>query len=140
MFALVYFSEALTEFDHEELAELCRISSVNNLKVDVTGYLYFRDGNFLQYLEGKKSVVTKLMKKIQADDRHTIKQVIYDDANEDRRFPDWSMRYLLLDSVQYEDAIRCRLELLRLISLDDKIESNVWDAVNKLSSMRSALG
>lgn len=93
-FALAYSSRSLVEFDDEALLELADHAAAKNEEVDVTGYLYYRDGVFLQYIEGERSQVEGLMAKIATDPRHKLIATHVLPAIEKLVFPHWYMRFL----------------------------------------------
>ena len=127
------------EFERPDLLALCDQSADANFSLGITGYLYFRRGNFLQYLEGDELIVNALMERIKADERHQVTQIIYDNAIAQRRFPSWSMRFISPDGVQLEDALTGRLDLLKLPHLSKNFPDKIWAAVDKLSKLRDAL-
>jgi len=94
MFALAYVSRATREFDLTALRLLAEQAAEKNARLAVTGYLSFRQGVFLQYLEGEQRVVEGLLNTIAADTRHRLLRQIYLGDLDDRVFADWSMRYL----------------------------------------------
>jgi hypothetical protein len=78
MFALVYTSVATAPFDESALAELARLASAKNRRLEITGYLTYESEStmFLQFLEGKKEAVEQLMATIEADSRHRVLSVM----------------------------------------------------------------
>jgi hypothetical protein len=70
MFHIVYASSALQLFTKPELQTLLEKARQNNAKLNVTGMLLYKDGNFMQALEGDMEVVTKLAGTIERDLRH----------------------------------------------------------------------
>jgi hypothetical protein len=64
-----------------------------NAKIGITGMLLYKDGNFLQALEGEEEAVTKLANTIQKDPRHTGFLVLMRGPAERRMFPDSPMGY-----------------------------------------------
>jgi uncharacterized protein YaaQ len=93
MFHLVYFSSATKEFTKPELQKLLDEARKKNTKLGVTGMLLYKDGNFMQVLEGEEKVVTKLISTIEADSRHKGVIVPVRGTSEQRLFPDWSMGF-----------------------------------------------
>ena len=63
------------------------------MKLGVTGILLYKDGNFMQVLEGEKEVVMKVAATIEADGRHKGVIVLLQGEREQRDFPDWSMGF-----------------------------------------------
>jgi hypothetical protein len=93
MFQLVYVSSAVTPFSKLELNALLLQARQKNTKLDVTRMLLYKDGNFVQVLEGEKEAVTSLTAVIERDSRHTGVLVILRGKTEERLFPDWSMAF-----------------------------------------------
>lgn len=98
MYMLVYVSSATKLFSDEELHELLSISRKNNSARDITGLLLYKDGNFMQFLEGPKEQVVALVEKIKHDRRHGGIIVMLQEEHERREFEDWSMAFRKLDS------------------------------------------
>lgn len=94
MFALIYLSQAKFTFREDQLKQLEAQATKNNEQLNVTGYLNYQKGHFLQYLEGNREVTLNLMQSIEQDGRHTMLRKVNLPEFEERRFPDWHMRYL----------------------------------------------
>ncbi len=90
---LVYVSSATVPFSTQDLADLLVVSRNNNSKLDITGILLYKEGNFLQLLEGDENEVKKLYSKIELDVRHGGAIVLTDGFEDERQFPDWSMGF-----------------------------------------------
>lgn len=93
MFAVIYYSEATRSFSEEELYRLAQKASSNNEQLFVSGFLQYKKGHFLQYLEGEEAVVCTLMDTIKQDGRHTVTRILQLPDIERRRFKTWHMRY-----------------------------------------------
>jgi hypothetical protein len=110
MFHLVYFSSATKAFTKLELQKLLHEAREKNTKLGVTGMLLYKDGNFMQVLEGEQEVVTKLIGTIECDSRHKGVLVPVRGTSEERLFPDWSMGFRdLADPKCCQDAWLQRL-------------------------------
>lgn len=94
VFGLAYSSRAQCNFQDEDLLCLADAAAAKNEQLGVTGYLYFRQGLFLQYLEGTREAVETLMAKIALDVRHEILATIPLPEVPERIFPHWYMRFL----------------------------------------------
>ena len=70
MSTIVYISNAIQLFEEEELEELFVLTKSTNTLKDITGILFYRDGTFMQILEGRKSEIEELFERIQQDARH----------------------------------------------------------------------
>ena len=93
MLSIVYSSAASRRFSRDDLAALLEQSRRSNEQDDLTGLLVYRDGRFLQLLEGPDAAVRQRMGVIEADDRHGAVRVLLEDEIEQRRFPEWTMGF-----------------------------------------------
>jgi hypothetical protein len=93
MFHLVYVSSASQPFTKLELQALLDQACQKNTELHITGMLLYKDGNFMQALEGEQEVVTKLAGSIELDSRHKGVLVLLRGTDEDRLFPEWSMGF-----------------------------------------------
>jgi hypothetical protein len=92
-FYLVYASEASHKTSKKELLELLAESREANKKTDITGMLLFKDGHYLQVLEGEKDAVRELFARISRDPRHAKLRILAEGVRDRRSFVDWSMGF-----------------------------------------------
>ncbi|WIE75859.1 BLUF domain-containing protein [Curtobacterium sp. MCSS17_007] len=93
MLSLIYSSVATRPLGDDDLAALLAQSRRLNAANDITGVLLFRNGYFLQLLEGPDQAVRSKMDTIKHDDRHTKVTVLTEELIEERQFPEWTMGY-----------------------------------------------
>lgn len=93
LYSLVYSSRAMQPFDDDQLAALLTKVRETNRLAEITGMLLYRDGRFIQFLEGPEDYVRALLARISADPRHTDVRVMVDSRPEARRFAEWTMGY-----------------------------------------------
>ncbi len=93
MFLLTYVSSATQLFSEEDLVKLLEKSRRNNHALGITGLLLYRDGNFMQLLEGEKETVLALAAKIEQDPRHHGFLPLIQQEQTEREFPDWAMGF-----------------------------------------------
>ena len=93
MFSLVYVSSATLPFSGEDLRALLATCRKNNAALGITGMLLYKDGNFMQVLEGDEGAVRGLYARIEADSRHRGEITLQEGFTEGRQFPDWSMGF-----------------------------------------------
>lgn len=60
--------------------------------------LLYKDGNFMQALEGEEKTVRNLYNKIEADSRHRGSMILLKETIEERQFPNWTMGFRNLNS------------------------------------------
>ena len=93
MFHVVYVSSSTQTFAQSDLQTLLQKARDKNTQLDLTGMLLYKDGNFMQVLEGKEEVVTELVEIIKRDTRHKGVLELLRGTSEQRMFPNWSMGY-----------------------------------------------
>ena len=98
MFCLVYASSATRPFSPSELTDLLALCHAHNSQLGITGMLLYKNGNFMQALEGEEQVVLNLYAKIFQDERHSGVLTLLQTTIPARQFPNWSMGFRDLDS------------------------------------------
>ena len=78
--------------------EILTESRRNNERSGVSGMLLYREGNFLQVLEGPASSVETTLARISNDTRHRGIIVIRKTCTTRRLFSEWSMAFRKLES------------------------------------------
>lgn len=97
VYSYVYLSRASDDFDEQDIESIVETSKRNNVRDGVTGMLLYKDGRFLQILEGEESKVKKIAQRIEADPRHADLTVIFDGVMP-QLFSDWAMGYANLNT------------------------------------------
>lgn len=93
MFHIIYRSIANTVFGQSELRDLLEQAQHFNRTNKITGCLLYYDCEFVQYLEGKKSLLEEIFERIKIDSRHTQVDLLSSGSIYAREFPDWSMAF-----------------------------------------------
>jgi FAD-dependent sensor of blue light len=92
-FQLVYVSSGVRAFSDQELVQLLEKSRLNNYSLGITGMLLYKDGDFMQALEGSEDKVRRLSATIAKDSRHKDIVTLMEGTSAVREFPDWSMGF-----------------------------------------------
>jgi hypothetical protein len=103
LLSIVYVSAAVEPFSEGQLAELLAKSRNNNAAAGLTGMLLYRDGQFMQVLEGDDAAVRSVYQIVAADDRHDKVRTVLEEEISDRRFPQWTMGFRLLTDETIRD-------------------------------------
>ena len=93
LFTLVYISRATGPMSSSELEDILKVSRKNNAETAISGMLIYKDGEFMQALEGKREDVEKLYAVISQDKRHDEILVLARKEIPQRCFADWSMGF-----------------------------------------------
>jgi len=142
---IIYTSKATIDFDENDLYGLAFLAAKRNKNLDITGYLYFVKGSFMQYLEGDRTTVESVMTYIENDTRHEIISILKKQNLEHRKFPLWDMKYItkdMLTEIKMETLVIERMEYIRRIKEISKTqigqsekESSVWRMVDTISQL-----
>ncbi|WP_051881374.1 BLUF domain-containing protein [Parvularcula oceani] len=110
---VIYTSSATGAVSEDDLRDILAVSRRNNSRLGLSGVLLYREGTFLQVLEGPKDAVEQRMRVIAKDPRHTGLDLLSDLETEERFFPDWAMGSRNLDDEGAfhlsEDEMKARL-------------------------------
>ena len=93
MLSVVYVSTAAVPFSDEALLALLEQSRTNNTRLALTGMLLYKDGQFMQALEGPDDAVRGLYEIIERDPRHKDVRALMIEPIAERHFPDWAMGF-----------------------------------------------
>lgn len=96
MIRLVYSSAARAGMDEAELKRILEAARTRNARREVTGMLLYRDGVFLQLLEGQEVDVRYVYSRIAQDPRHHRVVKLMEETITQRDFASWSMGYQVL--------------------------------------------
>ncbi len=94
---LVYVSSATRLFSPPDLLALLEQSRRNNSRVGITGMLLYREGNFMQVLEGDPAAVLETHQRIVKDLRHHGLITLKNGRVAARSFAQWSMAFRNLE-------------------------------------------
>lgn len=100
--SLVYISYAASGMTDDDLRAILATARTNNQRLDVTGMLLYRNGFFIQALEGEQEVVDTLFAKIVRDPRHKNVKLVYKNAINERSFGRWAMGFNRLEDASGE--------------------------------------
>ncbi|WP_375399263.1 BLUF domain-containing protein [uncultured Amnibacterium sp.] len=97
MFTTVYISRSTTDLNADDLTALLTECRIKNRRRGLTGMLLYREGQFIQALEGPEYMVHATMDRIMKDPRHVEVEVLAEEEVKGRQFPGWSMGYREID-------------------------------------------
>lgn len=98
MLSIVYSSTASASFDEGQLVDVLLRSRRNNKRLGLSGMLLYRDGMFLQVIEGPDDALRERMAIIATDPRHSEIRVLLEEDIAERMFPAWTMGHVETDA------------------------------------------
>ncbi|MBU3641290.1 BLUF domain-containing protein [Polynucleobacter sp. Fuers-14] len=90
---LSYLSEAISDMSFLGLMRLLKSARVFNQKNGVTGILFYDNQQFAQVIEGERTNIMKVWKRIQEDKRHHRIGLLEIKEISERSYPDWLLRF-----------------------------------------------
>ena len=138
LFFALYISQASISFTKEKIDKMVKKCSENNQKSNITGYLYYENGYFFQYIEAYElNTLSSLMNTINNDSRHRVLQTFIASNRMERRFKDWFMKRV--DEpyfINFETETNI-IEYMKWLSNDNEIKklksNNIWNLVDVLA-------
>lgn len=91
---LTYISRYNTNNENGEVTRILTQAQENNERNGITGALVFNHNYFLQSIEGARPTINALLRKLVEDKRHFSLQIVECCEVEERRWNQWSMKYL----------------------------------------------
>lgn len=98
LFQIVDTSTASADFSRAELMTLLNGSVARNTQAGITGLLLYKDGCFMQALEGDEASLVRLFSKISRDPRHHHVIPLIHEQITQRNFPSSAMAFRDLDT------------------------------------------
>jgi hypothetical protein len=102
LFQIVYTSTASGSISKVDLMDLLKGSVQRNSRAGITGLLLYKDGGFMQALEGERETVVALFAKISRDPRHHNVIPLISEPIERRNFQNSAMAFRDLDSPEVQ--------------------------------------
>ena len=142
LYCVLYLSVETAPFNDSEISELVVDARKQNQKYNITGFLYYKQQHFFQYIEGEKKTVERLLLNLKKDSRHQFVNCISDAQLTERRFTHWSMGNLKtneLIQIKLEDIIIDYLSWIK--SYDDTSlyvdYKTAWGLIDKLAYFKN---
>lgn len=87
-------SDAGTVVPDSQVAKILLTARAANLRDGLVGMLYYRDGCFMQCIEGERRKVHKLYRKLLKDPRHGDLKLLVSEPVDRLAFPEWPMKFV----------------------------------------------
>lgn len=93
LYAALYVSKAAHPMDDAALDALLDKARPSNRAQGITGFLLYREGSFMQLIEGSRPRIRRLLQRIDEDPRHRDIRIVFEGPVDQRLFKDWSMGF-----------------------------------------------
>ena len=98
-FSLIYVSTATKLMSTQDLVALLHRARENNARLGITGLLLYKQGTFMQAIEGDEMAVRALYAAISKDPRHHSVSTLSATLIAQRQFSAWEMGFKNLEGV-----------------------------------------
>lgn len=117
IFHLLYRSKSVGVPDSATLGDILVVARRRNKEDLISGFLIYRDGYYMQLLEGPQKKVRECLARIEADKRNTALTILGEVHSSNRMMPDWSMAHVM--PAQVKVSSESYIDLFDLGSSDD---------------------
>jgi hypothetical protein len=90
---IIYVSAAKAYLSDKELVNILSIARKANTAHNITGMLLYKDGSFMQAIEGPRTEIEQLYRNIVNDPSHVQVTLLIKESIGQRAFPEWSMGF-----------------------------------------------
>jgi len=94
---IVYVSRATRDLTRQDVDRILETARERNHSLDISGFLLFNGGTFVQLLEGPPGNVSSLYGAIEKDPRHQDTHILLEHFAPSRLLSSWAMAYAYLD-------------------------------------------
>lgn len=138
MRTIVYISNAVKLFEEKHLDKLFSQIVQNNSSKDITGILLYKEGTFIQILEGEQHPLNHLFKTIDQDKRHNNITKILDRRIRERLFTKYRTGFSTLNNYGQLDNLDTFLKNKNGTSHSQSVLALLSPFLNKQSTQINA--
>jgi CRISPR/Cas system CMR-associated protein Cmr3 (group 5 of RAMP superfamily) len=121
---LIYTSLAVRDMSKDELIQILSKARENNKRLNISGVLLYKEGNFLQVLEGPDEVVKERFEIIRQDPRHHEVTMLLKRPIAKRDFAHWEMGFTNMTEDDAKEIVGFSPYLLQTIEKNELVQPN----------------
>ena len=93
LITLTFSSAENFPMNEKSIRDIITTSRTNNVRKEITGMMLYKDGFFLQSIEGLEEKVIQLFEVISKDERHTVSEILWSEYIPNREFENLPMGF-----------------------------------------------
>jgi hypothetical protein len=128
MYELIYCSAARQNLNKDDLDKILNTARTFNTKNNITGCLLYYKNEFIQILEGDKTIVKNLYNNINQDKRHENTILVAEGEKAERSFDSWSMAFYELNDDDVNDLCE-QLFVDNFIAFSDIVKKPTFSTI-----------
>lgn len=110
--SLLYISTVSRDLDVSSIKSILKHAVESNMRSHISGFLLFRNNNFIQLLEGDEQVVTSTYQRIITDSRHDNIIVLLREQISQRNFYGYQSAFKSFDNIADFDKFIAYIDLM----------------------------
>lgn len=110
--SLLYISTVSRDLDVSSIKSILKHAVESNMRSHISGFLLFRNNNFIQLLEGDEQVVTSTYQRIITDSRHNNIIVLLREQISQRNFYGYQSAFKSFDNIADFDKFIAYIDLM----------------------------
>lgn len=110
--SLLYISTVSRDLDVSSIKSILKHAVESNIRSHISGFLLFRNNNFIQLLEGDEQVVTSTYQRIITDSRHDNIIVLLREQISQRNFYGYQSAFKSFDNIADFDKFIAYIDLM----------------------------
>ncbi|HEA30732.1 MAG TPA: BLUF domain-containing protein [Leeuwenhoekiella sp.] len=129
-YSVLYISSAAPDLNHNDVQDIMEAAAANNDPLQISGFLVFDDGNFLQLLEGEEEQVNMIYDRIKKDLRHRNIIPVLEQHTGIKGFDFYHSGFRICDNPKLVEELKNYVSLIRNIEAPQLRKTiNLVDAI-----------
>lgn len=114
-YSLVYVSDTSKDLKTADIQQVFDHTSDWNINHDISGFLVYKGGNFIQLLEGNEKLIKSLFKRISKDKRHVNVTIILEEKISQHSFDGYKSGFFTSQSDELTHGLLGYIDYLKLL-------------------------
>jgi len=124
VYSLIYVSNTSKVLKKEGIEQVFDYTTAFNINHDISGFLVYKDGNFIQLREGNEKTIKSLYKRIFKDKRHVNVITILEEEISQRYFDGYESGFFTSQNNKLTGGLLNYLDYLKLLE-NHKVDKQV---------------
>ncbi len=114
-YSLVYVSDTSKDLKKADIQKVFDFTTDWNINHDISGFLVYKGGNFIQLLEGNEKTIKSLFKRISKDNRHVNVTIILEENISQHSFDGYESGFFTSQNNELTRGLLNYIDYLKLL-------------------------